>query len=276
MKKLTALLLALCLALSLAACSKDDAPSADNKYNTVTAGTLTVATSPDYAPYEFYAIDENGNPYLAGFDMDLAKYIADYLGLELEIIPMDFNGTLMELGQKKVDLSMAGYSPDPERLELMDFTDVYYEGGQAFLTSQAMKDEFTTVEDTNNAKYSVGAQNGSIQAQLAAEFSPAADQIILTNVPDIIQELLNGKIDGAYVETVVAENYAKNYPELYVAFEVPYEAEGNVIGVSKGNTELLNAVNDALHAAIDDGSFAEYLVKANELAMGDIIEGLID
>lgn len=275
MKKLTALLLALCLVLSLAACSKDE-PSADNKYGTVTAGTLTVATSPDYAPYEFYAIDENGNPYLAGFDMDLAQYIANYLGLELEIIPMDFNGTLMELGEKKVDLSMAGYSPDPERLELMDFTDVYYEGGQAFLTTQGMKDVFTSLDVANDAQYSVGAQNGSIQAQLAGEFTPNADQIILTNVPDIIQELLSGKIDGAYVETVVAENYAKNYPELYVAFEVPYEAEGNVIGVSKGNTELLNAVNEALHAAIDDGSFAEYLVKANELAAGDIIEGLID
>lgn len=275
MKKLTSLLLALCLVLSLAACSKDDS-SADNKYGTVTAGTLTVATSPDYAPYEFYAIDESGNPYLAGFDMDLAKYIADYLGLELEIIPMDFNGTLMELGEKKVDLSMAGYSPDPDRLELIDFTDVYYEGGQAFLTTQSMKDVFTSLDVANDAQYSVGAQNGSIQAQLASELTPNADQIVLTNVPDIIQELLNGKIDAAYVETVVAENYAKNYPELYVAFEVPYEAEGNVIGVSKGNTELLNAVNEALHAAIDDGSFAEYLLKANELAAGDIIEGLID
>ncbi len=275
MKKLTSLLLALCLVFSLAACSKDDS-SADNKYGTVTAGTLTVATSPDYAPYEFYAIDANGDPYLAGFDMDLAKYIADYLGLELEIIPMDFNGTLMELGEKKVDLSMAGYSPDPDRLELMDFTDVYYEGGQAFLTTQSMKDVFTSLDVANDAQYSVGAQNGSIQAQLASELTPNADQIILTNVPDIIQELLNGKIDAAYVETVVAENYAKNYPELHVAFEVPYEAEGNVIGVSKGNTELLNAVNEALHAAIDDGSFAEYLLKANELAAGDIIEGLID
>lgn len=275
MKKLVSLLLALCLVLSLAACSKDDS-SADNVYGTVTAGVLTVATSPDYAPYEFYAIDENGDPYLAGFDMDLAQYIADYLGLTLEIIPMDFNGTLMELGEKKVDLSMAGYSPDPERLELMDFTDVYYEGGQAFITTQSMKDVFTSLDVANDAQYSVGAQNGSIQAQLAETFTPNADQIVLTNVPDIIQELLNGKIDGAYVETVVAENYAKNYPDLYVAFEVPYEAEGNVIGVSKGNTELLNAVNEALKAAIDDGSFAEYLVKANDLAAGDIIEGLVD
>ncbi|MFR3920985.1 MAG: transporter substrate-binding domain-containing protein [Dysosmobacter welbionis] len=63
---------------------------------TVEGGKLTVATSPDFAPYEFYAIDENGDPQLAGFDMDLAQYIADYLGLSLEIVPMDFDGTIME------------------------------------------------------------------------------------------------------------------------------------------------------------------------------------
>ena len=80
---------------------------------TVTEGTLTVATSPDFAPYEFYALDENKEPQLAGFDMDLAQYIADYLGLTLEVIPMDFDGTIMELQNGNVDLGMAGYSPDP-------------------------------------------------------------------------------------------------------------------------------------------------------------------
>ena len=119
MKKLFALLLALSLVLSLAACgSKEEAAekgaeegaqeetvdyasmSIDDlkaAITTVTEGTLTVATSPDFAPYEFYALDENQEPQLAGFDMDLAQYIADYLGLQLEVIPMDFDGTIMEL-----------------------------------------------------------------------------------------------------------------------------------------------------------------------------------
>ena len=61
---------------------------------TVTEGVLTVATSPDFAPYEFYAIGEDGNPTLAGFDMALAQYVADYMGLELEVIPMDFDGVI--------------------------------------------------------------------------------------------------------------------------------------------------------------------------------------
>lgn len=57
----------------------------------MTPGKLTVATSPDFAPYEFYAIGEDGTPKLAGFDMDLAQYIADYLGLELEVVTVDFD-----------------------------------------------------------------------------------------------------------------------------------------------------------------------------------------
>ena len=148
MKKWIALTLALVLALSLfAGCGKGaDADETDYAsmsieelkplLKTVTDGKLTVATSPDFAPYEFYSIDENENPTLAGFDIALAQYIADYLGLELEIIPMDFDGTLSELSAKKVDLALSGYSPDPAREDKMDFSDIYYVGGQSFVTVQ--------------------------------------------------------------------------------------------------------------------------------------------
>ena len=123
MKKFLALMLALMMALSLVACGEkapaDDGANApddavvENTYNTVTPGVLTVATSPDFAPYEFYMVDDAGEYQLVGFDIALAQYIADYLGLQLEVIPMDFDGTLAELAAKTVDLSMAGYSPDP-------------------------------------------------------------------------------------------------------------------------------------------------------------------
>ena len=87
MKKLFALLLCLILTLSLAACGDKQSDGGDQAaIPTVSAGKLTVATSPDFAPYEFYAIDAEGNPQLAGFDMALAQYIADHLGLELEVM----------------------------------------------------------------------------------------------------------------------------------------------------------------------------------------------
>ena len=239
MKKFLALILALTMALSLAACGgSDDAEETpadgeetpDNAaeetvdysamsddelkaaITTITEGQLKVATSPDFAPYEFYAIDENGEAQLAGFEMALAQYIADYLGLTLEVTPMDFDGTLMELQAKSVDLGMAGYSPDPDRESIMDFSDIFYEGGQSFVTTQANADKFTSLEDTNNPDYSIGAQNGSIQADLANTNSPDSDVVLLPKVTDIVTDLLAGNLDGAYIETVVAESLRRQLP----------------------------------------------------------------
>lgn len=309
MKKLLCILLALSMVLALCACGSsteeaateeapaeeateapaEEAPAEEEVdystmtidelkplLTTVTEGKLTVATSPDFAPYEFYAIDENGEPQLAGFDVSLAGYIADYLGLELEIVPMDFDGTIAELASGKADLGMAGYSPTPERLEVMDFSMVYITGGQSFVCLQENKDLFTSLEDTNKAEYSIGAQVGSIQVGLAQENSPEADLVELSKVPDIIAEVLNGKLDGAYIETMVAESYAKNYPELCLVLPVPYDAEGSVVGITKGNAPLVAAVNLAIQACLDSGEFDTYVYEANELAAGDIIEGLVD
>ena len=243
---------------------------------TVSSGTLTVATSPDFAPYEFYSIADDGTPALAGFDMSLAKYIADYLGLKLEVIPMDFDGTLMEVQNKNVDLGIAGYSPDPSRAEIMEFSDIYYEGGQSFVTTKANAGKFKSLEDTNKKEYSIAAQVGSIQMDLAAKNSPNADIIALSKVTDIIAELITGKISGAYIETVVAKAYQKNYPDLELVLDVPYESEGSAIGVSKGNLALLEGVNRAIAQALSDGSMNAFVAEANEKATGNIIEGLLN
>lgn len=278
MKKILCLVLGLCLVLALTACGSSPAPAADEKgaITTVVPGKLTVATSPDFAPYEFYAIGADGTPTLAGFDIALAQYIADYLGLELDIIPMDFDGVLNELAAGSVDLGVAGLSPDPKRMESMDFSEPYLKGGQSFVTVKDKAALFTALEDTNKAEYSIGAQNGSIQMDLAQEFSPDADIVSLVKVTDIVAELLAGKLDGAYIETAVAENYAKNYPDLAIVLDVPYEIPGSAVGVKKGNAELLAGVNEAIAAALADGSMSAYIAEANELSTGEIIEGLLD
>ena len=243
---------------------------------TMNEGKLTMVTSPDFAPYEFYALDEAGKPSLAGFDIALGQYIADFLGLTLEVIPMDFDGTISELTNKKADIGMAGYSPDPAREKVMNFSEVYYTGGQSFVTVKDKADLFPSLEDANKADYQIGAQIGSIQAKLAKEHTPDADIVELSKVTDIIAELLSGKLDGAFIETVPAQAYAVNYPDLALVLEVPYEAEGSVIGVNKDNTALLAAVNLAVKSALDDGSMAQFVADANELAAGDKFEGLLN
>ena len=243
---------------------------------TVSEGTLTVATSPDFAPYEFYAISEDGTPTLAGFDMALAQYIADYMGLDLEIITVDFDGVLTELQTKSVDLGMAGLSPDPKRESIMDFSDIYYLGGQSLVTTKDNADVYNSTEAMNNPDVTVGAQTGSIQLDLANTNSPDADIISLPKVTDIITELLTGKMDAAYIETDVAKSYQKNYPDLEIVADVPYDQAGSAIGVCKDNPELLAAVNEAIAAAQEDGSLEDFIAEANEVASGQTYEGLLD
>jgi len=280
MKKFIAITLSLILALSVfAGCVAEDAAGpGKNTYNikTVKEGYLTVLTSPDYAPYEFYALDEDGNPSLAGFDMALAQYIADYLGLTLDVVPMDFKGIPDELGAGSADLALAGLSPDPERLLKMDFSDMYYEGKQAFVTVKANSELFTDLDSTNSADYTIAAQTGTIQMDLAMQFSPNAEMINLTKATDIIAELISGQIDGAYIEWDVAVAYQANYPDLHIVCEVPYEAEGNVIGVAKGNADLMKYVNEALNKCVADGDFAQFVATALEQAAGDNYQGFLD
>lgn len=280
MKKLIAIVLSALMVLGMfAGCVADDvAGPGKNTFNlkTVKEGYLTVITSPDYAPYEFYALDKEGNPSLAGFDMALAKYIADYLGLTLEVIPMDFNGIVGEMAAKTADLAIAGLSPDPDREDSMDFSDMYYEGKQAFITTNAKASLFTDLASTNKAEYQIAAQTGTIQNELATTYSPNAQLVNLVKATDIIAELMSGKIDGAYVEWDVAAAYSANYPDLKILCEVPYDAEGNVIGVNKGNADLLKYVNEALNKCVDDGDFAQFVATALEQAAGDNYQGFLD
>ena len=289
MKKILSAVMAGAVALSLTACGGNSASSASTASSaasaaasepaaalqTVNPGKLTVATSPDFAPYEFYYIDENGDAQLSGFDVALAGVIADKLGLELEVIPMDFDGILMELQSGNVDIGMAGFSPDPDRAETFDFSDIYYLGGQSFCVTKDNLDKYKDYSDFDGK--SVGAQTGSIQMKLANENTPNANIVGLSKVTDVINELISGKLDGAFIETAVAECYAKNYPELALAWDVPYDSEGSAIALKKGNDALLAAVNSVIAEVKEDGTMDQLVAEANELASDsdNVFEGML-
>ena len=243
-------------------------------FTTITPGKRTIGTSPDFAPYEFYHIN-NGNPELVGFDIALAQKIADEMGLELQVVPMDFDGILMELQNGNVDLGISGFSPSPERAQTFDFSDIYYTGGQAFVIRKADSDKYKDYAAFD--KLPVGAQTGSIQMGLAEENTPNANIIGLAKVTDIVSELVSGKLEGAFIEKAVAEQYIKNYPELEIAWDVPYDTEGSAIALKKGS-DLLPAVNEVIAKALSDGSMDEYIATAQELASDsdNVYEGQLD
>lgn len=243
-------------------------------FTTINEGKLTIGTSPDFAPYEFYHIN-NGTPELSGFDIALGKRIADDLGLEVQFVPMDFDGILMELQSGNIDLGISGFSPSPERAETFDFSNLYYMGGQAFIIRKADHDKYTDYASFKGLP--VGAQNGSIQMDLAKENTPDANIIGLAKVTDIISELVSGKLEGGYVETAVAEQYIKNYPELEIAWNVEYDTQGSAIALKKGS-DLLDAVNAVINNALSDGTMDQYITEAQELASdeGNVYEGQLD
>lgn len=276
MKKILAMILAAILVLSVfAGCSvEDEVGPGENTYNlkTVKEGYLTVATSPDYAPYEFYDMS-SGKAELAGFDIAMAQYIADYLGLTLELVPMDFDGVLLEIQNKKCDLAMAGLSPRADRAELMDFSIIYYTSEQSLVTFDG---KITSLEQANDPSVKIGVQTGSIQEGLAQENTPNADIISLAKVTDIIAELVSGKLDAAFIETPVVNAYKATYEGLGIVCTIPEEDNGNIIGVYKDNADLLKYVNEAMQKALDDGTFNTFVKAAIEAATGDIYEGTLD
>ena len=244
--------------------------------NTINPGILTIGTSPDFAPYEFYHINADGVAEMAGFDIALGNLIAEKLGLEAQIVPIDFDGILMELQNGNIDLGISGFSPSPERAETFDFSELYYMGGQAFCIRKADAEKYKGYEDFKGLP--VGAQTGSIQYGLAEENTPDANIIGLAKVTDIVSELMTGKLEGAFIETAVAEQYAKNYPELMIAWDVEYETEGSAIALKKGNEGLLAAVNDVIKEALEDGTMDAFVAEAQELASdeGNVYEGQLD
>lgn len=224
-------------------------------------GKIVVATSPDYAPYEF--LDTDGNP--VGADMAFAQYIADQLGVELEIQSMDFDTVLAAISTGKVDLAIAGMVPKEERKEVMDFSDVYYnDGNQIILIRKDDAETYKTLADFAGAK--VAAQNGTLQQELVTEQLPDATLEPIAKIPDAVMMLMSGKVEGVALASVVADQYIANYPDLMIC-ESPfeYEALGTAVAVVKGETSLLDALNAVVADVVESGVYYQWIDEAVQL-----------
>ncbi|MGB3491220.1 MAG: transporter substrate-binding domain-containing protein [Elainellaceae cyanobacterium] len=219
---------------------------------------LVMATSADYPPYEFYETatgEGEGEPI--GFDIDIAKYITEQLGYELEIQDMDFNGIIPALQAGRVDFAMAGMTPTEERKESVDFSQSYYDAKNTIVALAGAG--FESYEDLSGK--TVGVQLGSIQENEAKEQAETIEGITIeprNRVSELVQEIKAGRLDAAIVEDTVAKGYIANNSDLeFVTLETD-GASGSAIAFPKDS--LLLAEFDPKLTELKDSGELEVLI----------------
>ena len=291
MKKLFAMLLALVMTMGLMACGTQptaandtdgDAAGEDaavtepaNALEKIKAdGVLTVALSPDFSPMEFVDSSKTGQEQYVGFDITLAKYIAENLGVELVIEPMGFDASQTAVYTGSVPMSISGYSWTEERAQNYELSDYYYAGEnetrQALLIKKENADKYASPEDL--AGQDVGAQNASLQMQLVTEQLTGANPISIGDITVGVMELKSGNIEALAVAYGNAEMIVDANPDLVICtweFDVKAEYAANVIMMQKGETELLDAVNAILAQAKDSNLYDGWYKDAVELGKSE-------
>lgn len=238
------------------------------------SGELHITLSPDFAPMEFIDSSKDGQEQYVGLDVFLAKYIADYIGVKLVIEPMSFDACQTAVYTGSVPMSISGYSWTEERGENYEISDYYYAGDneteQVILIKKTDADKYASAEDFSGVD--VGAQNASLQMNLLTSQLPDANPITIGDLGVGVLELQNGSIEALAVAKGNAEMILDSNPDLMICpweFEVAAEYEANVILITKGETALLNVVNEALAKAYADGLYGTWYEDAVALAKSE-------
>ena len=255
MKKIIALVMALAMLSSLFVMTGSAEEKAEVK--TVVPGQLTVATSPDFAPMEFVDATKEGQDMFVGFDVTLAKYIAERLGLELVIMPMSFDACQTAVYAGTVDMAISGFSWTEERAENYNISDYYHAGDnedqQTLITLAANGDKYSTAEGLKGAK--IGAQNASLQQSLTTEQLPDNELVLFTDLGTAVLQLKNGDFDCLAVAKGNGDAIIASNPDVAQSgffFDVDEKYTGNVVLLQKGNDAMTEAVNEALAASKDE------------------------
>ena len=266
MKKILAAMMALLAVLSLTACAKDNAAESEK--------VLTVALSPDYSPMEFVDTSKSGQEQYVGFDVMLAQFIADELGVKLEIQAMSFDACQTAVSTASVPMSISGFSWTEDRAENFELSDYYYAGEneteQVLLIRKDDADKYKSAEDFDGVD--VGAQNASLQMMMVTEQLPNAKAYTIGDIGVGVLELQSGNIEALAVAYGNAEMIVDANPDLAICtweFDVKAEYSANVIMMQKGETELLDAVNAILAQAKEANLYDGWYKDAVELGKSE-------
>ena len=245
------------MVLSLSACSKkeesvvDDnkAPEESPAYKLVSDGVLTVSMSTDFAPMEFVDLTKTGQEKYVGSDVELAKYIANALGLELLIKPMDFDTCQASVTNDIVDISISGYSYTTQRAASYLLSEDYYsegDSGQVALIAKANEGVYTDLNSLNQAGVEVAAQNGALQQEIVIEQLPNATLKPVDDLNAAYDNLAAGTYAAVVVASTVAETLVASAPDKFAIVSEQFDDSKYT-----GYHILINLENEGLKTAID-------------------------
>lgn len=270
MKKFLALMLAMLMALSLVACGGGNNAADDNNANNGDDAAMTklvLGTSADYAPFEFMYPDESGEMVYGGIDVSVAQYIADEMGVELQVENMGFDYLLTSLDKGDFDIVLAAMEATPDRLENADFSDPYYtDVPPAILVKADKADQYKTLADFNGK--SIGAQTATTKLDMVNEME-GVNPVALQSVLDLVNELVYDKVDAILVDGGVAKQYAEANPDLVIADASAElgEPAPYCVAVQKGDPKgLLPAINAAMAKMNEANMLETFIADADSLA----------
>ena len=283
LKKLLATGLAAIMVMGLVGCSSSkgssssassDASSSAAKTEKLQqikdAGVLKVGTSAEYSPYEFHKVVD-GEDKIVGFDDFLVQEIAKDMGVKVEYEDMDFDGLLGALQADKVDIVLAGMTPDEKRKKSVDFSDIYYTNSNVCIVAKGKEDTIKKSEDLKDLK--VGVQKGTTQADYVTNTLGISDATQLKKIPDLMLELQNGKIDVIVTGKAVAEINVKKYDNIAIGNTTVGDevAETSAAAIKKSgngvdNTSFVKSVHDTIKRLQDSGDMDKYMQEALKLA----------
>ena len=286
MKKLICVLMAALMLFSLAACGEKEASPSEGQEAPKTRldeikerGYIEVVSEPYFAPYEFIDSSKEGDDKYQGVDIEIGRYIAEQLGVEFRLVPLEFTAVLSSIADGKYDLALSAMAYTPERADAFDFTTYYYNSGSNKYSLMIREEDYDLYDSFDDfAGKKVVAQAGSLQEAYAnAQMDPSKfkEFIKVSSTTDGYLMVAEGKADAAVCAVTNAELFAEANPGLVtladkMLFEVDPNTVGTRGGVAKGNPELLEFVNKCLEELRDSGQIDKWVdeYKAYAASLG--------
>lgn len=218
---------------------------------TVEPGVLTMGTNATFPPYEYKDGDD-----VVGIDAEIAQAMADKLGLQLEIVDMDFDSLVASVQSGKIDMSLAGMTVTEERKQNVDFTDSYATGVQVIIVKE--DSDIASADDLEGKL--IGVQQGTTGHLYCSDDFGEDNVIPYANGATAVQALLQGKVDCVVIDQEPAKAFVEANEGLKI-LETAYTTEDYAAAVSKDNPALTAALNSALQELKDDGTIQGILDK---------------